>query len=66
MNIVVLVFPQLENTIYLQFNNFIKILTSKSLILQFNSNVVIIVAVKTPFQELYLRRKWRKNVETRR
>lgn len=66
MNIVVFVFPQLENTIYLQFNNFIKILTSKSLILQFNSNVVIIVAVKTPFQELYLRRKWRKNVETRR
>lgn len=66
MNIVVFVFPQLENTIYLQFNNFIKILTSKSLILQFNSNVLIIVAVKTPFQELYLRRKWRKNVETRR
>lgn len=66
MNIVVFVFPQLENTIYLQFNNFIKILTSKSLILQFNSNVVIIVVVKTPFQELYWRRKWRKNVETRR
>ena len=29
MNIVVFVFPQLENTIYLQFDNFIKILTSK-------------------------------------
>ena len=63
MEVVVFVFPQLETTISLQFDNFIKILTSKGLILQFNCNVVIIT-VKTPFQGLYWRREWQKNVET--